>query len=505
MKKLFGILFLICVLFLSCNKNRFDYTYLDSVDSKGEWCIPIATVRSTVGDVLNQLDDNDLITYNADGTIQINYAYNLENVLKGSELLEYDNFDYEYQGSFENPYPITIPVAIDTLIHFEQSIELSSETARLNRALIQSGFFSFKLESNVNAAESIVLRSSNIKMADGNDFSMNLTIGDTKTMDLSGVRFETDDANVLNFGYDAHLVMTGFNEPTFDFAAEIHVNDIVIEELSGWVNAFTIPFSFDTTFNFPLNKLEGEMSLINPHLMVMTDNTFSIGARFMIDTAMLYCDEFTTPIFTHYPVVAEAQAASQSIALDETLSLYLNTKMNAVKASGSVILNPDGLNEMVTVTNTSKVDANIEAQLPVSFTTNNVRYYDTIDFDLSGIESPEMISSVELDLGFKSQLPLNLRAKLFAYDSSTGMITDTIFDNPFVIAGSFDGRPVSSEVDLHVTTQKFQSVVNSDKLIMSYALDTDGKEADLNVDDALEVNIKAIIDYDGEIISLDKQ
>lgn len=503
MKRLFLLLMMVSVLFLSCNKNRFDYTYLDSVESQGSWCLPIASVHTTLGDVLDQLEDNDMVAYQPDGTIMINYSYALEDVLKGSDIMKYDNFDYEYQTSVDNPYPITVPALIDTTIKFDQTLVLNSETAHLHRATIRSGVFSFLLQSNVGLAESIVISSSNIKNADGTDFSINLTLGEQKTIDLSGLRLETAVENTLNFSYDAHLVLTGFAEPTFDFAAEIHVTDIEIEELSGWVNAFTIPFGFDTTFTLPLANLEGDLALVNSHLIIQADNTFAMGARVQIDTARLYGDGLSTNLFTHYPVYADVQALSQSVALDETLALNLNTNLNAVQTSGSVILNPNGLDEMVTILNTSTIGLTIDGRIPVSFSSNNVCYMDTLDIDLGEIESPEMISLVELFLDFESGLPFNMMAQLYAYDSSTGQITETIFDDPFSVAGSFDGTPTTSHVDLRITQEKFQSVVNADQLIMRYSLNTDNKEVSLNLDDDLSVEIKLKVNYDGEIISLE--
>ena len=65
------------MLLISCNKNNYDLTAIETVEGSGQWKLPIGNVHTTLGKVLDQLGESDLISYDADGkSTNVNFKTN---------------------------------------------------------------------------------------------------------------------------------------------------------------------------------------------------------------------------------------------------------------------------------------------------------------------------------------------------------------------------------------------------------------------------------------------
>ena len=125
------------------------------------------------------------------------------------------------------------------------------------------------------------------------------------------------------------------------------------------------------------------------------------------------------------------------------------------------------------------------------------RLYCTTPLTLSEIKKPEQIEKLTLELSISFTIPLNMNAQFFAYDSETGKITDTLIAQDKLIAASFDGQPAMTEVVLEVTGDKIMHIIESDRLISCYELDTDAHNMTLNGQQGLDVFLKARVKYNG--------
>ena len=139
----------------------------------------------------------------------------------------------------------------------------------------------------------------------------------------------------------------------------------------------------------------------------------------------------------------------------------------------------------------------IETEIPFAFLVDDVRYLDTTVLELSEIKKPEQIEKLTLELTITSTIPLNMNAQFFTYDSETERITDTLVAKDKLIAASFDGRPTMTEVVLEVTGEKVRHLVESDRLISCYELDTEAHDVVLNGQQGVDVYLKARVKYNG--------
>ena len=119
--------------------------------------------------------------------------------------------------------------------------------------------------------------------------------------------------------------------------------------------------------------------------------------------------------------------------------------------------------------------------------------------NLANLKVPELIKELTLELTFNSVLPFYLNASFYMFDSETGMITDTLLGDSKVIKASFDGKPVTTEVKLVVDEDRIENVLHSNRIIMSYKLDTENHNLYLNLNQKLDLSVKGRAKYKGNV------
>ncbi len=501
----FGLALTIAVLLTcSCNKNRFDFSQLDSVEASGQWKLPIGSARVTLNKVMGQFTQNSMVSYDADGHLQISYRYAMDTVVKGSTFMRYDDMQFPFSFELDNPTPFVLDEPVEDTLSFDQFIELDSDVMSLKAAKIRSGAFVFNISTDLGEIEEIVVTSPTVYDADGTPFEHKLSPDNEYVLDLAGARFEADQDNSLKFHYLVRYMAFDFTEPEIHFDSHIGVRQLCVQELTGSLSSYPTRFVVDEPFNLPLDNVSGELRFVDTRLSIMQRNSFELAALIRIDTAMISGGQAKpTMIFDDYPVVVDVHhSPTYSHAFDKTLNLALNTEHDSLYVSGEFILNPDGFDNVMTLYDTASLGLAAEGVIPMRFNVPSVVYMDTLDLNLSSINTPDILKEVLLNVAFDSELPFNLKAQLYTLDATTGMVTDSLFTNEHFINGSFTDASVRTETTISVTHQKLTNLMNANKLFMRFGVDTDGKDVYLDLNDALGVTLKADIIYDGDLMEL---
>lgn len=499
-KKIVLALACIALLLTSCSK-QYDFDHVQGAAMDGELLLPVATASYTLESMMERFKIDTLMTFDEDGGMHFVLNYDLEDVVNGRNILRFKNIDVNEEFSISNPFPIVLPEPIDTTISFTQSINLESEYISVLMAEIRSGRFDFVISSNILNLNKVVIRSSEIKDADGNDMCLvyDHAVG-FSGLDLSGMRYETEDENTVNLHYEVSFTAHDFTAPELTFSAVLHVTDLCVREMMGRVMDYSSRKSIDTTFRLFPNKVEGVAGICDAHVKLMERNGFEMAARLCIDTAMV-SGEGVPPynIFGQMPVYVDIpKSLGFNEVFNEKVSGSLNMISNYAYASGSFILNPDGMSEIVYVSDTSTIDVKIAADIPCAFNVQNVSYRDTVNMKLSEITYPELIQEIDLDLGFLTDLPFNIGANVLMFDSGHQMVTDTVVSNAR-IEGSFDGSMKASHLVVQVTGDRVNRVLNSDRIILNFNLDTNAHNVVLNLKQSLDFAIKAAVKYRGNV------
>ena len=118
---------------------------------------------------------------------------------------------------------------------------------------------------------------------------------------------------------------------------------------------------------------------------------------------------------------------------------------------------------------------------------------------LDEIEMPELVEKLTLEMEFQSTLPFELGGKLLLYDSKTERVTDLLLDEPSLIAASYDGQAMTSDVTIEITDERVQNAMQSNRIILCFDLDTDAHDVSLNAQQGLQFFSKAKVKYNGVI------
>jgi hypothetical protein len=358
------------------------------------------------------------------------------------------------------------------------------------------------MESNAGNVQHVVLRSSNLKNAAGHDLVLDTPIHDNSfVIDLSGLRYVADEANTLTFNCEVTVGAQVTAEPELYVKYNIKGHNVAFREMQGFVERYSTRDRADTVFTLFPGLIDGQLGLEGVRLKITERNTFPIGTRFVVDTLTLWSKE-NAPISILEPLPLPIEMPP-TMQYEEALNKVVNFRISAdgghFLASGDFIVNPENVTDMVTIVDTNRIDLCADVEIPFSFKVGDVKYVDTVNMNLANLKVPELIKELTLELTFNSVLPFHLNASFYMFNSETGMITDTLLGDSKVIKASFDGKPATTEVKLVVDEDRVENVLHSNRIIMSYKLDTENHNLYLNLNQKLDLSVKGRAKYKGNV------
>jgi hypothetical protein len=499
--KLFVFLSLLAMLFVACKKGHYDVSNVHGMNAEGEMLLPIGSGSFTVSELMQQFNIDSMITCSEDGILTYGFHFEDFGVVDGDSLLRFKDLEYNERFSFENPYPIMLPQAFDTMFHFDQTLVFESDHIHVMEAEMKSGHFDFDLSSNIGLLQRLVIRSSDIKDEAGRDLVLDFDLNSSDIQfDLDGLHYETDSANSLRLGYDVYVSILSIPDQELFFEVDVKGSELAIKEMSGFVDPYESRNVLDTTLNLFPGNASGSLQVYGARMRLSERNTFDLEARLDVDTAWLFADDHVpVPIFG--PQQVSVDIPSQ-FSFGQVYERSLNGKIMAnetdLYAISNFIVNPSGMSDLVSVSDTCVIDVMIDTEIPFAFVMNDVRFVDTTDLNLN-IDAPDQIEKLTLELTFTSTIPLNMNAQFFTFDSEIGQITDTLVAEDKLISASYDGKPVTTEVILEVTGKKVEHLNHSDRLISIYEIETEDQEVCLKGEQQLSVFIKARVKYNGTV------
>ena len=496
----------IVVFLVSCNKNHYDFDHLNGVAMNGELRAPIASVQYSIGNLMEKFHLDTLLVFSEDGDMNFTFGYQVDDVIKGSELLRFNEMNEHFEYAIENPHPFVLPEPIDTVVHFDFELNLESDYASLNWAAIKSGLIVFDIETDFTHLHSIDISIPEITDAAGNVLHMNYDPQLTSNqVNVAGYRYESVAENTIHVTVDVDFSMLDFTEPNYTLDADLKISDLAIQEMRGHVGTYASRNRIDTTFNLFPSSLSGEATFLNARVALQERNTFDLSAELVVDTAVVWGNGVEPySVFSEMPLAIDIPSSHNYVeTFSQLVDGRLNVQCGSAYASSVFVLNPLGLTDEVRICDTSSVDVKIDVDIPFSFNVPGVSYQDTVNMNLNTVDSPEMIQQMVLVLAFDSELSLNVSVKADMFDSQAGVVTDALLDGA-CIRGSFDGNSNKTVIEVPFTHERLENVFRSDKIVLRFDLDTDAHDVTLNLNQNLGLTVRARIQYDG-VVDLSKE
>lgn len=493
----------LCVVLLpSCQKDHYDVTHVQGVDAEGELLLPLVSKSFSMMTMLERFQVDSLISCSESGDLSINYYMEDYGVVSGNTLLRFKDMEFTDHYAFVNPFSIQAPPAMDTMLSIQKIIVFESDEVSVMEAMMKTGYFSFLMESNLGDLNRVVLRSTDIRDALGHDFVHDQQVENNSFgFDLGDLYYQTETANTLTIDIELYCTLHPTNEPELYIDLNVLGRDLAMSSMRGFVETNSNRNRLDTLFSLFPDNIGGVLDVKGANMRLSERNSFPIGARLVVDTAWI-SGEGVAPYSLFDPMPLCADLPPQ-LTFDEVLSQSLNGRINAsggnLFVSTDFIVNPEGVNEMVTLADTCSIDVRVDVEVPFAFRVDNVSYLDTVEVNLSQLELPDLIERLTLELSFVSTMPLNMTGRFYMYDSENDVITGELLTDAQLIQASFDGQPTTTNVSIDITEEKMEGVLNSDRIIMIYNLDTDAHDVKLNINQMLEIFMKARVKYDGAV------
>ncbi len=492
---------LMVMLLFSCNKNRFDLDHLESVQGSGQWKLPIGSMHVTAMDVLNQLGENNLISQDEAGNLLIRYSFPMENLVEGYTMLTLGSFNSEATFYFDTP--VWDKSIIDTVFYVRQAVPVDADSASIVSAKIKEGTLIQTYQGNLTSMlVDVRISSPNIIMADGDTLNTDASYVDLAGASLS-IGQDKEMTDTLYFNYAIHCLLEEITEPSYDLTSIIGITNLKLSELSGYIDSYVYEYSQDSSFSLGLSNLHGQLAFVDAQMRVEEKNTFgNLNAQLCIDRAEFYGGNAQpSSVFSHYPYVlnlVESSTYTDITPSGETVTIGINTEYDRFGFDASFNLNPGQEMNLVTITDTSSLSLKLHATIPLKFNSTGISYLDTMNLDMSSVETPEIVKQILLSVSFDSEMPFNLNAQIYTLDPETEQITDSLVMNPLHIGASFTGKPVHSEAQISVTHKRLEHLFKSKNLMMRFDIDTDGHDAVITTTSGLGISLKADVIYGGE-------
>ena len=499
--KWFTLIILVVLMLVSCQKKHYDFDGLEGVNAEGELLLPLATGSYTVMDFMERFQIDSMLTFDATGDMYYHILLNRFRTIDGEDLLRFKDMEINEYYAIENPNPGHQIDPVDTVVRLTQSIVFTSDHIHALSATMRSGRFAFNMTSNVGQIQEVVITSSNIIDTDGHDLRFVYRPGQgMNSFALEGLRYETTEVNTLNLNYEVRFVAQGYMPSEFEFGLRVEATDLAIQEMWGYVDTYDSRNRIDTTFKLFPNNVTGILEIENAEITLSERNTFPLDAKLFADTALVW-GEGVSPysILDPLPLVADAPV---SMDFMEVCRTYADGRVNAhqgnVFASLVIRVNPNGVSDLVSVSDTCGIDLKVDVSVPFAFKAESVHYLDTIGLNLSGIDSPKWVKKLTLGLTFVSTIPFRLNGTFYMYDSENNCVIGTLLQDATLIEASYDGSLCTTSVTVEITEKRLLDFFQSDSLIMDYGIDTESHGAVLNSGQFLRYSVKADVEYEND-------
>lgn len=312
------------------------------------------------------------------------------------------------------------------------------------------------------------------------------TFSDSKNFDLSGYNLQlthphTTD-NLMAYQYKARLVNSGKGISIGDnITVGISFNDIKFSSMDGYLGQLPL-LDYQSNLELSLFKNASNLNLemADPRLKLLISNSFGLPAKFEMYNVKTVSDKDNvtvpvgfTPAVNPFTVEAPAvlgQTKHDSVTFDaltsnlkEAMAITPKYFYYGIRASA----NPGGKVSNY-VTDTSKINVDMQVELPIYLRTALLEFTDTLNMDLGSISGiTDSIKTLLIHTSFENGMPFELRLQVFLMDQNYHMVDSlfTINDQPIIGSGLVNGQgkvteTVKKATDVTFTNARISALKN---------------------------------------------
>lgn len=460
---------LCCLCLSSCIKEEPEIKDV-RYSAEAEWGVPLAQVFLSAERVIDNFDEEGLISTGEDGLISIIYSDTLAPV-NANDFMVLPDQSFEAAIALGDAEFAQLNASGSLSISETRTYEYPTpEGDRLDSVRFDSGVFNLRVESGLN-----VEVSGTLSVLDGvtqealyiyefQDAQPPVLINESSSLENVLLTFGNNGSgeNVLIAQYDLELVYNG-DGGNAHVEIDFEMSDLKVRSVGGYIAPRTIDLDDEGLFISMFDDLRGaQIRVEDPRINFFFDNGFGLGARLEIENITgvnAGGESLNVPgsDITELPVIQAAASPGKSVITELRINNDLMTPSvtdflafypNYVTGQFALNINPEN-DASSFLSRDAQLRLSYEAEIPVYGSISDFNISDTaainLDDVLDGVDDVEEIAEVEVRIIVDNGLPIVAGLQMVFTDSLYQPV-DSLFED---FTDVFESAPLELTVPDH--------------------------------------------------------
>lgn len=479
--------------------SNFD-EFEESLETKRELAVPLFHTTTTLVDLLDGFSDETFVTLGPDDLITLNYKGDVTR-RNAEELFDFINFIFVPLEGAVSSFPFDLPGTLDVTL-----MRIKAGNIGLQ--------FKNNFDEEVDVTVTIPQLTKNGVMYSRNKLMGSSSSGNNEWIDLSGLTGYDlgggDDS--LKIFYTA-IRQSDMQQVLFDETPTLGITGLEFSYIEGFWGTEPLDLARDTIeIEFFENWVQGDVYFEDPSIEIAVDNSFGFPVRSQVnlldilnvdqDVISLESQYITDGIDFAYPALNELGEVKTTV-FDFTKD---NSNVVDVLSSGPVwvdydvdaISNPDGIQEIGFMLDTSFFKVQVSVELPFRGRVNNFKARDVFNVNFDSYDDVEYI---EFKMVVDNQIPLGIDVQMYFADANEIIIdslytgsTNILSPAPVNQSGDVTGTETETVTFATIDAAKFNRIKDAKKLIVEGSFFTTAASTNnpsiVNLKADQEVNIR---------------
>jgi len=469
----------------------------NSLETERELAVPLFHTTTTLVDLLDGFNEETFVTMGPADLITLNYKGDVTK-RTATELFSFIQLPPIPLLDSVSSFPFDLPGTLDVTL------------MRIKSGTIGLQVTNEDFDEDVDVTVTIPQLRKN-----GNEYSKQRLMGpsssnnnewiDIAPNNLAGYELDGGDDS-LKIYYNAIRQSDGERVTFTDNLPIILITGLEFQYIEGFWGTEPLDLARDTIeIEFFENWVQGDVYFEDPSIEINVENSFGFPVRSQVnlldiltvneDVISLQSQYITDGIDFDYPALNEL-GVSKTTIFDFTKE---NSNVVEVLSSGPVsvdydidaISNPDGIQEIGFMLDTSAFKVQVTVELPFRGRVNNFKAKDVFNVNF---DSYNNVRYIEFKMVADNEIPLGIDIQLYFADENSNII-DSLYTNetnilaaaPVDEFGDITGMPTETTTFATIDAAKFERIKDAKKLIVEGAFFT----TEAGASNAPIVNLKA--------------
>jgi len=529
-------------LLTACMQEEFEFDKLsDEMEFEVGVFAPVAKGTLSLDDLISEVDSTGVITADEEGLLYLSYEDSLASFM-ASDIIDIPDQQFD-EVVVESD--VDVPPYIDwgDSIVVERQKQLTwtySDNEEIDSIRLYAGDFRFEVSSTFEHTGYVELYSPSVTKQ-GEPYRQKIqisspggTFSDVRVFDLSGYTFEletetTNGNSQLDLEFRVVLYNSGngiSSDDRIDIAANF--NNLEFESIYGYVGNYELAGeSGEIDVSFFDNSLDGDIFFEAPEVNFHIDNGYGVpvdvniaqfeGSKDGDAPINLSYGAGVNPFSISYPDISqEGQMVKDTIALNKdntSIDDFLNYKPSSIAYQVSAASNPDNNTGIYNFAHRdSRLDVSVEFILPLWFSASNFALEDTVDLDLTDIDSYEDIDELGFSLMVDNELPTQVQMQVIFMDANYQPLDQLFLEGEEVVipAAAVDAQGIVTEslektTVMNLSKARLEGIKNTMYAAIVARLETSNYDPQNRVKfyDRYEIDFKLSVDANATVNSND--